>query len=152
VTLALPIGLSFITFQAISYVVDVKRRLISPGSTLDFARYLSAPAGRDSQRAAHGGGTTGQSTLVRSGAQIGIPGDERRSRTERQGTGKLDRVVAEQPKPMRELAGPPGQALVGYHRPRQIAAPLSAQSRGPSGLPLSPLVTLAREKRGTARA
>ena len=40
-TLALPIGLSFITFQAISYVVDVKRRLIGPATTLDFALYLS---------------------------------------------------------------------------------------------------------------
>ena len=40
-TLALPIGLSFITFQAISYVVDVKRRLIEPASTVDFALYLS---------------------------------------------------------------------------------------------------------------
>jgi alginate O-acetyltransferase complex protein AlgI len=40
-TLALPIGLSFITFQAISYVVDVKRGLIPPASPLDFALYLS---------------------------------------------------------------------------------------------------------------
>jgi alginate O-acetyltransferase complex protein AlgI len=40
-TLALPIGLSFITFQAISYVVDVKRGLISPAATIDFALYLS---------------------------------------------------------------------------------------------------------------
>jgi alginate O-acetyltransferase complex protein AlgI len=40
-TLALPIGLSFITFQAISYVVDVKRGLLTPASTLDFALYLS---------------------------------------------------------------------------------------------------------------
>ncbi len=40
-TLALPIGLSFITFQAISYVVDVKRGLLKPASTLDFALYLS---------------------------------------------------------------------------------------------------------------
>jgi alginate O-acetyltransferase complex protein AlgI len=40
-TLALPIGLSFITFQAISYVVDVKRGLLRPASTLDFALYLS---------------------------------------------------------------------------------------------------------------
>jgi len=40
-TLALPIGLSFITFQAISYSVDVKRGLIEPASTLDFAIYLS---------------------------------------------------------------------------------------------------------------
>jgi alginate O-acetyltransferase complex protein AlgI len=40
-TLALPIGLSFITFQAISYVVDVKRGLLIPASTVDFALYLS---------------------------------------------------------------------------------------------------------------
>ena len=40
-TLALPIGLSFITFQAISYVVDVKRGLLAPASTFDFAIYLS---------------------------------------------------------------------------------------------------------------
>jgi alginate O-acetyltransferase complex protein AlgI len=40
-TLALPIGLSFITFQAISYVVDVKRGLLTPASTIDFALYLS---------------------------------------------------------------------------------------------------------------
>jgi alginate O-acetyltransferase complex protein AlgI len=40
-TLALPIGLSFITFQAISYVVDVKRGLIPPAAPLDFALYLS---------------------------------------------------------------------------------------------------------------
>jgi D-alanyl-lipoteichoic acid acyltransferase DltB (MBOAT superfamily) len=40
-TLALPIGLSFYTFQAISYVVDVKRRLIEPAPTLDVALYLS---------------------------------------------------------------------------------------------------------------
>jgi alginate O-acetyltransferase complex protein AlgI len=40
-TLALPIGLSFITFQAISYTVDVKRGLLKPGSTLDVAIYLS---------------------------------------------------------------------------------------------------------------
>jgi alginate O-acetyltransferase complex protein AlgI len=40
-TLALPIGLSFITFQAISYVVDVKRGLLPPATTLDFGLYLS---------------------------------------------------------------------------------------------------------------
>ncbi|HZC13111.1 MAG TPA: MBOAT family O-acyltransferase, partial [Thermoleophilaceae bacterium] len=32
---------SFITFQAISYVVDVKRGLLPPASTLDFGLYLS---------------------------------------------------------------------------------------------------------------
>ena len=40
-TLALPVGLSFWTFQAISYVVDVKRRIIKPGKTIDVALYLS---------------------------------------------------------------------------------------------------------------
>src|SRR3954451_19039580 len=40
-TIALPVGVSFFTFQAISYVVDVKRRLVEPASTLDVAIYLS---------------------------------------------------------------------------------------------------------------
>jgi len=40
-SLALPVGLSFITFQAISYVVDVKRGLLEPASTIDVALYLS---------------------------------------------------------------------------------------------------------------
>lgn len=40
-TIALPVGVSFFTFQAISYVVDVKRREIEPSSTLDVAIYLS---------------------------------------------------------------------------------------------------------------
>src|SRR5205085_5426156 len=40
-TIALPVGVSFFTFQAISYVVDVKRRLVDPASTLDVAVYLS---------------------------------------------------------------------------------------------------------------
>jgi D-alanyl-lipoteichoic acid acyltransferase DltB (MBOAT superfamily) len=39
--IALPIGISFIVFQAISYTVDVHRRLIEPASTIDFALYLS---------------------------------------------------------------------------------------------------------------
>jgi D-alanyl-lipoteichoic acid acyltransferase DltB (MBOAT superfamily) len=41
ITVALPIGISFFTFQAISYVVDVKRRVVAPGSLLDVAVYLS---------------------------------------------------------------------------------------------------------------
>ncbi len=41
VTIALPVGISFFTFQAISYVVDVKRRQVEPAGTLDFAVYLS---------------------------------------------------------------------------------------------------------------
>src|SRR3954467_10023334 len=40
-SLALPVGLSFWTFQAISYVVDVKRRIIRPGKTIDVCLYLS---------------------------------------------------------------------------------------------------------------
>jgi alginate O-acetyltransferase complex protein AlgI len=40
-TIALPVGVSFFTFQAISYTVDVYRRLIEPASTLDVAIYLS---------------------------------------------------------------------------------------------------------------
>jgi D-alanyl-lipoteichoic acid acyltransferase DltB (MBOAT superfamily) len=40
-TIALPVGVSFFTFQAISYVVDVKRGLVEPGSTIDVAIYLS---------------------------------------------------------------------------------------------------------------
>ena len=40
-TIALPIGVSFFTFQAISYVVDVKRGEAEPSSTIDFAVYLS---------------------------------------------------------------------------------------------------------------
>jgi alginate O-acetyltransferase complex protein AlgI len=40
-SIALPAGISFFTFQAISYTVDVKRRIIAPYSTLDVAIYLS---------------------------------------------------------------------------------------------------------------
>jgi len=39
--IALPIGISFIVFQAISYTVDVKRRVIEPARTIDVALYLS---------------------------------------------------------------------------------------------------------------
>jgi alginate O-acetyltransferase complex protein AlgI len=39
--IALPVGISFIVFQAISYVVDTHRRLIEPASTIDFGLYLS---------------------------------------------------------------------------------------------------------------
>src|SRR5271166_2337548 len=41
ITIALPVGVSFYTFQAISYVVDVKRRLVKPASLIDAAVYLS---------------------------------------------------------------------------------------------------------------
>jgi alginate O-acetyltransferase complex protein AlgI len=40
-SLALPIGVSFFTFQAISYVVDVRRGLLPPASLVDFALYLT---------------------------------------------------------------------------------------------------------------
>jgi D-alanyl-lipoteichoic acid acyltransferase DltB (MBOAT superfamily) len=40
-TIALPVGVSFFTFQAISYVVDVRRRLVDPATTIDVAVYLS---------------------------------------------------------------------------------------------------------------
>ncbi len=37
--LVLPIGISFFTFQAISYVVDISRGVIAPASLMDFAIY-----------------------------------------------------------------------------------------------------------------
>ena len=40
-TILLPIGVSFYTFQAITYVVDVKRHDIEPPSLMDAAIYLS---------------------------------------------------------------------------------------------------------------
>ncbi|MFN8205757.1 MAG: MBOAT family O-acyltransferase [Solirubrobacteraceae bacterium] len=40
-SLALPVGISFFVFQAISYVVDVKRGLLAPARTIDLAIYLS---------------------------------------------------------------------------------------------------------------
>ena len=39
--LVLPVGISFFTFQALSYVIDVSRRDIPPAGLLDFALYLS---------------------------------------------------------------------------------------------------------------
>src|SRR4051794_1771201 len=41
VALAIPLGVSFFTFQAISYTVDVYRGTIEPGSFIDVALYLS---------------------------------------------------------------------------------------------------------------
>jgi D-alanyl-lipoteichoic acid acyltransferase DltB (MBOAT superfamily) len=41
VTITLPVGISFFTFQALSYVIDVYRRTFRPGRLLDFAVYLS---------------------------------------------------------------------------------------------------------------
>ena len=40
-TIALPIGISFFTFQAITYVVEVKRRDAEVASTIDVAVYIS---------------------------------------------------------------------------------------------------------------
>jgi alginate O-acetyltransferase complex protein AlgI len=40
-TIALPVGVSFFTFQAISYTVDVYRGVVAPAKTLDVAIYLS---------------------------------------------------------------------------------------------------------------
>jgi alginate O-acetyltransferase complex protein AlgI len=39
VAITLPIGISFFTFQALSYVIDVYRRSFEPGNLLDFAVY-----------------------------------------------------------------------------------------------------------------
>jgi alginate O-acetyltransferase complex protein AlgI len=41
VTIGLPVGVSFFTFQAITYTVDVYRRLLPPAKTIDVAVYLS---------------------------------------------------------------------------------------------------------------
>jgi alginate O-acetyltransferase complex protein AlgI len=41
VTIALPVGVSFFSFQAVTYVVDVKRRQTEPANLLDAAIYLS---------------------------------------------------------------------------------------------------------------
>ncbi|MGH2914013.1 MAG: MBOAT family O-acyltransferase, partial [Solirubrobacteraceae bacterium] len=40
-TIALPVGVSFFTFQAISYTVDVRRGLVKPVRLIDTALYLS---------------------------------------------------------------------------------------------------------------
>ncbi|HEV3304525.1 MAG TPA: MBOAT family O-acyltransferase [Planctomycetaceae bacterium] len=40
-TILLPIGLSFFTFQAMSYTIDVYRRTIKPASILDLALFIS---------------------------------------------------------------------------------------------------------------
>ncbi|HYU67270.1 MAG TPA: MBOAT family protein, partial [Jatrophihabitantaceae bacterium] len=41
VSVTLPVGISFFTFQALSYVIDVYRRTFEPGRLLDFMVYLS---------------------------------------------------------------------------------------------------------------
>jgi alginate O-acetyltransferase complex protein AlgI len=38
---ALPVGISFFTFQALSYVIDVRRRQLAPASPIDFAVFLA---------------------------------------------------------------------------------------------------------------
>ena len=38
---ALPVGISFFTFQALSYVIDVQRGAIEPATPIDFAVYLA---------------------------------------------------------------------------------------------------------------
>ena len=40
-TITVPVGISFFTFMAISYVVDIYHRKLAPSSVLDFAVYLS---------------------------------------------------------------------------------------------------------------
>ncbi len=40
-SIALPVGISFIVFQAISYTVDVNRGLLAPAKTIDVGLYLS---------------------------------------------------------------------------------------------------------------
>jgi alginate O-acetyltransferase complex protein AlgI len=40
-SIALPVGISFIIFQAISYTVDVHRRILPPARTIDVGLYLS---------------------------------------------------------------------------------------------------------------
>ena len=41
VRIVLPVGISFITFQALSYVIDVGRGKLAPASALDFGVYLA---------------------------------------------------------------------------------------------------------------
>ncbi len=41
IAVTLPVGISFFTFQAISYIVDVYRGTFEPGRVLDFAVFLS---------------------------------------------------------------------------------------------------------------
>jgi hypothetical protein len=57
-------------------------------------------------------GCNSQSAPVCRGAQIEIPGDERRCLTERERTREVDRVVATQPELIGELARSTGQVLV----------------------------------------
>ena len=39
--ITLPIGISFFTFQALSYVIDIKRRVVDPVPFMEFAVYLT---------------------------------------------------------------------------------------------------------------
>ena len=41
ITITVPVGISFFTFMAISYVVDIYHRKLAPSTFLDFAVYLS---------------------------------------------------------------------------------------------------------------
>jgi len=41
ISIVLPIGISFFTFQALSYVIDIYRRTFTPGRLIDFAVFLS---------------------------------------------------------------------------------------------------------------
>jgi D-alanyl-lipoteichoic acid acyltransferase DltB (MBOAT superfamily) len=41
VSITVPVGISFFTFMAMSYVIDIYRRTLAPSSLLDFAVYLS---------------------------------------------------------------------------------------------------------------
>ncbi len=40
-SIVLPVGISFFTFLAISYIIDIYRRELEPASLLEFAVYLS---------------------------------------------------------------------------------------------------------------
>jgi D-alanyl-lipoteichoic acid acyltransferase DltB (MBOAT superfamily) len=39
--ITLPIGISFFTFQALSYVIDIKRRIVEPVPFMEFAVYIT---------------------------------------------------------------------------------------------------------------
>ena len=41
ISITLPVGISFFTFQALSYVIDIYRRQLEPTSLIDFAVYVS---------------------------------------------------------------------------------------------------------------
>ena len=127
-TLALPIGLSFITFQAISYVVDVKRGLLPPAST---ARLRALPE----LLPARGG------RADRAGARV-HPAAAEAARPARRGRGRrrgADRARAGQEGRARRLPGPRGgrpgvRRARGLRRARRGAGRL--RLRGPDLLRL----------------